>query len=80
MAIDEANKEEIGVLLRIADAAAALGESNDDDLHEIMQLAGVDTSRNANSFVPWDDPQIPFECSCGAIIYADTVHTHEDEE
>jgi hypothetical protein len=76
MAIDETSKEEINVLLGIAEAKAALGVPNDDDLHEIMALAGVDTSRNANPFVPWDDPQIPFECECGEIIYADTVHEH----
>lgn len=27
-----------------------------------------------NSIVPWDDPQIPFECACGCIIYSDTEH------
>jgi len=31
---------------------------------------------NANTYTPWDDPQIPYECECGEIIYSDSAHTH----
>lgn len=31
---------------------------------------------NANPYVPWDDPHIPYECYCGQIIYSDWPHSH----
>ena len=76
MAFDEARQEEIRVRMEIAQRKADLGDNIDSDLHEIMRAAGVDTSKNANPFVPWDDPNIPFECDCGEIIYADSEHEH----
>ncbi|MGC1176843.1 MAG: hypothetical protein WA843_02135 [Candidatus Saccharimonadales bacterium] len=35
--------------------------------------------RNVNSYVPWDDPLIPFWCECGEMIYSDTPHFHPDD-
>ena len=67
---------EASLRVQIADVTARLGEPNDDQLFEIAAVAGIDLSGNANEFVPWTDPQIDFECSCGARIYSDTVHTH----
>lgn len=39
--------------------------------YEAVQVPG-----NANPFVPWDDPNIPYWCDCGEIIYSDFVHEH----
>lgn len=61
-------------LLAVAEAEAIVGIPNDDTLHDIADALGDDPSRNANPIVPWSDPMIPFECGCGAIIYADSVH------
>jgi hypothetical protein len=33
---------------------------------------------NANPFVPWTDPNLPYECFCGEFIYADTPHSHDE--
>lgn len=41
-----------------------------------QELEAISIPGNANSFVPWADPLIPFECECGAIIYADSEHEH----
>lgn len=62
--------------LNIASAEADLGIKNDQELFEVSKALGLDLSNNANPFVPWDDPQIPFECDCGAVIYSDSVHEH----
>jgi len=75
------HKETSGVgdrLMKAAEEKAERGENIDKDLRKISEHAGDDLSNNANPFVPWSDPQIPFECSCGKIIYADTVHSHDD--
>jgi hypothetical protein len=31
---------------------------------------------NANAYVPWNDPQLPYWCECGEMIYCDSPHTH----
>lgn len=79
MPIDDETQKEIDLRMRIASVKADLGENIDPDLFEINNLTGDDRSGNANPFVPWSDPQIPFECDCGAIIYADSAHTHDQE-
>jgi hypothetical protein len=73
-------QEEIELRLKIAELSAGLGENIDDQLHEIADAAGDDLSGNDNTFVPWSDPLIPYECGCGAIIYSDSDHSHGDEE
>lgn len=78
---DTPSPEEIKLRLDIADRTAKLGIPVDDQLHDLAEAAGFDLSGNANSFVPWDNPDVPYECECGSIIYSDTEHTHgEDEE
>lgn len=62
--------------MRIAAAEAKLGVPNDESLRKVSDLLGEDRSQNANPFVPWTNSDTPFECECGAIIYADTSHSH----
>ena len=78
MAIEESNRGEVGLRVETAKLTIKNGFPIDDQLHEIMKLAGDDTSGNANDFGPWSDPTIPFECGCGEIIYADTPHKHQE--
>ncbi len=78
MCTDEQKQQEVDLRMRIAEVSANLGEKIDDQLHDIARAMGDDLSGNANPYVPWSDPQIPFECDCGEIIYADTVHTHPE--
>jgi hypothetical protein len=80
MCLDEQKREEIDLRLKIAKTSAKLGVNIDSQLHEIAHAMGDDLSDNANPFVPWSDPQIPYECECGAIIYSDWEHSHGDEE
>ena len=67
---------EVYRLFEIAREKAALGVPNDLELRATMIAAGVDLRDNKNSFVPWTDPNIDYECACGARIYADQVHVH----
>ncbi len=65
---------------RIRLTAAALKEKgvlSQEDLEgaELLPAPG-----NANRFVPWTDPNIPYECVCGTIIYSDTPHFHPGDE
>lgn len=71
--------EEANLRERVRLRAAALKEQGlltqaDLEGAELLPVPG-----NANSFVPWDDPNIPYECSCGQIIWADTPHSHGEE-
>lgn len=78
---DQNRTDEVKQRLDIARMTADLGFPIDDQLHDIAEAAGFDLSNNANPYVPWDDPQIPYHCECGQIIYADSRHSHgEDDE
>lgn len=62
----------------IAETAASIDPSLVDP-EELRRLREENQAvqGNANEFVPWSDPGIPYHCECGEIIYADTPHTHE---
>ena len=64
---------EKAIELQIAFLASGLADAG---VISREEATGAMPEGNANSFVPWDDPQIPFECYCGEIIYADTPHEH----
>jgi hypothetical protein len=55
--------------------AEPFGIVSQDHMNEVRD-AHQAASGNANRYVPWDDPQIPYECTCGDIIYSDWPHTH----
>ncbi|HTE57677.1 MAG TPA: hypothetical protein VK694_02950 [Verrucomicrobiae bacterium] len=77
MSTSSAQSRKVDRLLKVADLETDLGLSNDHTLFAIADATGDDLSGNANLFVPWSDAMIPFECSCGAIIYSDSPHTHD---
>lgn len=65
-------------VLRLELAAAIIQAEGSGVVSEADAIASMPIPNgNANCFVPWDDPLIPFECYCGRIIYSDTVHTHD---
>jgi hypothetical protein len=66
-------------LRRIAEEQATQGIDNTSTIFDTADAAGIDRTGNANAFVPWSDPMIPFECDCGKVIYSDTMHVHGDE-
>lgn len=65
---------------RLELAAAIISAEGHGIISEADAIAAMPIPEgNANPFVPWSDPQIPFECYCGKIIYSDTPHTHDSD-
>lgn len=59
--------------------AAALKEQGVLSQEDLEGAGLLPVPGNANPYVPWDDPQIPYECSCGQIIYSDSQHSHGND-
>lgn len=72
-------RDETALQERIRLTAAALKEQGVLSQADLEGAGLLPVPGNANPYVPWDDPQIPYECICGEIIYADTPHSHGDE-
>jgi hypothetical protein len=64
---------------RIHLTAAALKEQGVLSQKDLEGAGLLPVPGNANPYVPWDDPQIPYECFCGQTIYADTPHSHGND-
>jgi hypothetical protein len=72
---EEAHLEE-----RIRLRAASLKEQGLLSQKDLEGAGLLPVPGNANPYVPWSDPQIPYHCVCGEIIYSDTVHLHLGDE
>jgi len=71
--------EEEDLRERIRLSAASLKEQGLLTQDDLVGAGLLPVPGNANPYVPWSDPQIPYACACGQIIYADTPHSHGEE-
>ncbi len=62
-----------------AQTALLTGEGTQEmlDAAQSAYLNAPTPSGNKNIFVPWSNTDIPFECDCSELIYADSIHTHD---
>lgn len=74
-------KDQAETEFAIITIADDLGLVTDEEFDEAVRVLTATMSQgDANPFLSWGEPIIPYVCSCGQVVYGDTSHSHDYDE